>query len=91
MLDQLNSHLNNIAMATTNGEEVLAQLATNNTKLTTLTTSQFGCMEQLLKARPSTATAASNPVVLRSRSHNPTTRAIILDGRGRGDTRQVRP
>ena len=38
LLDQLDSHLNNIVMAATNKKEVIAQLAANNTKLTNLTT-----------------------------------------------------
>ena len=45
MLDQLNSHLNNIAMAATNEKKVLAQLAANNTKLTALTSVQYGRIE----------------------------------------------
>ena len=61
MLDHLDSHLDNIAMAATNKKEVLVQLAANNAKLTNLVTTQLGRIEQLLKARPSTATAVPNP------------------------------
>ena len=64
MFDQLNSHLNNIAMASTNKKEAIAQLAANNTKLTALTSIQYGRIEQVLKTRSSSDSAAavtSNP------------------------------
>ena len=48
-------------MSATNKKEVLAQLATNNTKLTNLATTQFVHTKQLLKARPSTSSVAPNP------------------------------
>ena len=50
MLKELDSYLKNIAMAATNEKEVLAQLASNNTKFTNLTTTQDSRIEQLLKA-----------------------------------------
>ena len=61
MMDQLDSHLDNIAMADTNEKEVLAQLTNTNTKLTALTTAQYGHIDQILKARPSASASTSNP------------------------------